>query len=499
MANSIFGGFMESLGPAIQQGREGQLKQQMLKMQMQQYEQQTQKFAAEQALEQKRAALMQQIQAEPDPVKKRALMAQGAMGDKEWKTAAALGGPPPPTMAENMAAVQKLLMPGGGGPGQPGGGVFANQQDINPTMKSDGSYSIALNTARPTGDLAKIQGIIQLAGADASNLDVQQGAFAVAMAPPEVQSMKLQKFIAQYGGRGGQPQQQQPMGQQPQQSQAGMEITSPTGARVMVDNPETLAEMQAQGWPMAQGQAVPQQQAPQPQRYAGSGGGSEYDVVRGKETAATIERAGGSERARTLNEGMSKEERAGIGATQSVMNAVNDLEQVWEPGFTGVESIGGAIREKTGLMGNKEARFRTIYNNLKRLDIRASAGLSQTASEMENAIAALGEPKLADSVFQERLGTVRSILDQAQAIDDQLLTAPRSAVPGILQQQRITRQPYEKKVGTPSAQQSKQASGLAVGSQVDDLAGIPDNATFRDESGRLFKKVNGKKMPWGGK
>ena len=35
MANSIFGGFMESLGPAIQQGREGQLKQQMLKMQKQ--------------------------------------------------------------------------------------------------------------------------------------------------------------------------------------------------------------------------------------------------------------------------------------------------------------------------------------------------------------------------------------------------------------------------------------------------------------------------------
>ncbi len=480
MANTIFGGFMEGIGPAIQQGREGQLKQQMLKMQMQQYEQEQQKFQIEQQREQRRQALGQQIQAETDPVKKRALFAQGALEDKEWKTAAALGGPPAPTIEENFAKLQKFLNPGQGEPGN----VYTNQTEINPTLKSDGSYSFSTTTARPAGKLSEVAALIQSVGGDINDRATQMGALKVMGMTGEAQSLEMDNFQNQFGGRGGQP--------QPQPSGAGMELTSPTGARVMVANPETLAEMRAQGWPMVQGEAIPQQQAPRGGRRATD---NPYDVIRGKETAATIERAGGTERARTLNEGLSKEERLGIGATQSVRNAVEDLGKAWEPGFTGMESLGGTLREKTGLMGRKEAQFRTIYNNLKRLDIRASAGLSQTASEMENAIAALGEPGLADPVFQERLGTLRNILDQAQAIDEQLLTAPRSAVPGILQQQRSTRQPY----GERTAQPPKQASGLAVGSQVEDLAGIPDNATFRDESGRLFKKVNGKKMPWGGK
>ncbi len=446
MANTIFGGFMEGIGPAIQQGREGQLKQQMLKMQMQQYEQEQQKFQIEQQREQRRQALGQQIQAETDPVKKRALFAQGALEDKEWKTAAALGGPPAPTIEENFAKLQKFLNPGQGEPGN----VYTNQTEINPTLKSDGSYSFSTTTARPAGKLSEVAALIQSVGGDINDRATQMGALKVMGMTGEAQSLEMDNFQNQFGGRGGQP--------QPQPSGAGMELTSPTGARVMVANPETLAEMRAQGWPMVQGEAIPQQQAPRGGRRATD---NPYDVIRGKETAAAIERAGGSERARTLNEGLNKEERSQIGAVQTVMGAVEDLGALWEPGFTGIEARTGAGREAVGAMSDKETSFRTIYSNLKRLDVRATAGLTQTATELENAIAALGEPNLADNVFRARLATVKTILTQAQAIDEQLMTAPRGEVPGILQHQRATRQPYGGKA-QPQAGGNEASEGTII-------------------------------------
>ena len=478
MANSFLGGLMQSIGPAIQQGQESALKKQMLDMQMQEYEARQKKADAEAKIAQQHDILTQQWQMAKTPEEKQQIMQQGALLGQDYKTLAALSAGPSKSMTQQMEEYDAYLAKKGGGQGQgQPGNVFGNQVDINPTFKSGGDYSIAMNTSRPSGKLAEVQALFQSTGADASNLDAQRAGFAAVMSPPgEVQSMMMQDFAAKFGGRGGQPQ-QQPMMQQPPQAQAGMELTSPTGARVMVDNPETLAEMQAQGWPMAQGEAVPQQQAPRGR------GGSPYDVVRQKDVAAAIQQAGGTTAARTQNEIVSEGERNTLDSLQESVNLIDEMSKHPVTSATGVvqgSDLGRWIGERapTGLGGNTDPQtaYYTKMEELKNVIALSRGGKTFTDTEQARLNAILPTSDMSDREVSARLAEIKKIFSSALDRQTGMITRPRSEI---------------RRTGAGGAgeqQAGPQAGGVA-----------PDGTVIRMKDGSSRVKQGGKWAPYGGK
>jgi len=426
MADTFWSGFGRAFGPALQQGQESRLKQRMLALQMQEYEARQKKIEAEAQIAEQHQQLMQQWQTATTPEEKQYIMQQGAMLKRDYKTLAALSAGPAKSIVQQMQEWDAYQSQKGGGGASP----YEQQTTWSPTFDSEGGGKITGSVHIPTGKLGEVGAYLQSIGADPYDRAAQVAAMQAFSASGEAQVAMLQSLANQYGGRGGQPQQG---GYSPQQPTA-LDSTGRT--------------------------------------YGAGGGGSPYDVIRQKETADAIRRAGGSERARSMSETMSQTERQSVGIAQTLNSLLSDLGKAYSPKYTGVESIGGTMREKTGLMGKKETQFRSLYNQLRRMDVRASAGLSQTATELSNAIDALGEPGLSDEVFAQRLSVAQAIAQQGQAIDEELMTAPRGQVPGILQQQRQERKPY---------------AGPSVGSTVSSLTGLKPGTQVRDkETGAIL-------------